>query len=185
MIPKREFYFVRHGQTDHNILKGKEAGDHPTDISLNQKGKEQAASIEPIVALLPVKTACVSGMRRAQETKNIITSRLQVLHYEVNDLGECSTGIWNEMTQKGMYSPLPTEGQASLFIEQVRKGLCQALSFPGPCLIVAHGGVHWAACCLLNIEKHEWMLENCGIVHFSVDVNQKWVAKKLTRNLLG
>lgn len=179
MIPKQEFYYVRHGQTDHNILEGKEKEDHPTDISLNQKGKEQAAEIEPIVALLPVKTVCVSKMKRAQETKNIITRRLQVPHYEVNDLGECSTVSWREMTKLGMYSPIPTAGEAFLFMEQVRRGLFQALSFPGPCLIVAHGGVHWAACCLMNIKHHEWMLENCGIVHFSVDTNKKWVAKKL------
>ena len=126
MIPKREFYFVRHGQTDHNILEGKDKGDHSTDISLNQKGKEQAAKIEPVVAVLPVKTACVSRMKRAQETKNIITGRLQVPHYEVNDLGECSAGIWREMTKLGMYCPIPTDGRAFLFIEQVKRGLSQA-----------------------------------------------------------
>lgn len=180
MIPKREFYFVRHGQTDHNILERKDKGDHPTDISLNQKGKEQAAEIEPIVALLPVKTACVSGMRRAQETKTIITSRLQVPHYEIHDLRECSAEIWGALTKLGMYSPIPTDGPAFLFMEQVRRGLCRALSFPGPCLVVAHGGVHWAACCLMNIKQHEWLLENCGIVHFSLNANQEWVAQKLT-----
>src|SRR5690349_17812811 len=167
MIPQTEFYFVRHGQIDHNILEGKDKGDHPTDISLNQRGKEQATEIEPIVAVLPVKTVCASKMRRAQETKNIIANRLQVPHYEINDLGECSSGIWREMTKLGMHSPLPNCGPAFLFIEQVRKGLCQALSFPGPCLIVAHGGVHWAACRLMNIQNYEWMLENCGVVHFS------------------
>lgn len=179
MIPKREFYFVRHGQTDHNILEGKDKRDHRIDISLNQRGKEQAVEIESIIALLPVKTICVSKMRRAQETKAIIASRLQVPHYVVGDLGECSPEIWKDMVRLGMYSSLPTDGQVFLFMEQVRKGLCQALSFPGPCLIVAHGGVHWAACCLMNLKKHDWMLHNCGVVRFSVDANQEWVAKKL------
>lgn len=179
MIPKREFYFVRHGQTDHNVSKENANEDHPTDIPLNQKGKDQAEEIEPIVARLPVKAVCVSGMKRAQETKNIIASRLQVSHHEVSDLGECSAGIWEEMTSLGMYSPLPDDGPALIFIHQVRRGLCQALSFPGPCLIVAHGGVHWAACWLMNIQKHKWLLDNCGIVHFSVNANQEWAAKKL------
>lgn len=183
MIPEREFYFVRHGQTDHNILEGKDKKDHPADISLNQRGKQQAIAIEPIIALLPVKTVCVSAMKRAQETKNIITGRIQAPHYEVSDLGECSAGIWKEMVGLGMYSPLPTDGQAFLFMEQVRRGLFQALSFPGPCLIVAHGGVHWAACCLMNVQNHDWRLENCGVVHFSMDINKKWVAKKLVCNL--
>jgi uncharacterized phosphatase len=180
MIPKREFYFVRHGQTDHNISEGNLKEDHPIDIPLNQTGKEQAAEIESIIALLPVKTICASRMRRAQETKNIITSRLQSPHYEIHDLGECSSEIWREMTKLGMHSSPPTDSPAFLFMEQVRRGLCDALSLPGPCLIVAHGGVHWAACCLMNIKHHEWSLENCGVVHFSLDVNQQWIAKKLT-----
>lgn len=180
MIPKREFYFVRHGQTDHNVSEGNLKEDHPTDIPLNQKGEKQAVAIEPIVAVLPVKTVCASRMKRAQETKNIIAGRLQIPHYEVEDLGECSAGIWKEMVRLGMYSPPPIDGQVFLFMEQVRKGLCHSLSFPGPCLIVAHGGVHWAACCLMNIKHHEWMLENCGVVHFSVGINQEWTAKKLT-----
>lgn len=180
MIPKQEFYFVRHGQTDHNVSEANLKKDHPTDIPLNQKGKEQAVAIEPIVSLLPIQTVCVSRMRRAQETKNIIAGRLQAPHYEVSDLGECSAEIWKEMIRLGMYSPLPIDGEAFLFMNQVRRGLCKALAFPGPCLIVAHGGVHWAACCLMNIKKHKWLLDNCGVVHFSVDANQEWVAQKLT-----
>lgn len=183
MIPKQEFYFVRHGQTDHNLIEGKIKGDHPADISLNQTGKEQALAIEPLVALLPVKTICSSTMRRAQETKDIIASRLQALQYEVEDLSECSNEVWKEMGKLGMFSPLPTAGPALFFMERIRRGLSQALSFPGPCLIVAHGGVHWAACCLLNVQNHEWALENCGIVHFLLDANEQWVAKKVERVL--
>lgn len=180
MIPKREFYFVRHGQTDHNALDVPIKGDHPADTPLNLKGREQAAAIEPLIALLPVKTICASPMKRAQETKNTIANRLQAPHYEIEALGECSARVWRELVRLGMYSDLPTHGEALPFIEQVRNGLYQALSLPGPCLIVAHGGVHWAACCLLNIEEHDWKLENCGVVHFSLDQRQKWTAKKLT-----
>lgn len=179
MLPKKEFYFVRHGQTDYNILEGTNKGDHPADISLNQTGEKQARAIEPLIALLPVKTVCTSQMRRVHETKNIVARRLEAPHYEIHDLGECSSEIWSEMAERGMYSTLPQDGKASLFMEQVRRGLHQALSFPGPCLIIAHGGVHWATCCLMNIQYHPWRLENCGVVYFSVDANQKWVAKKL------
>ncbi len=180
MILKREFYFVRHGQTDHNILEKKDKGDHPGDIPLNQTGRSQAESIEPIVALLPVVTICASPMKRAQETKEIIAARLQAPHHEIHDLSECSANIWKEMSCLGMYSPLPSEGEAHLFIQRVRNGINHALSMPCPSLIVAHGGIHWAACCLMNIKDHEWSLENCGIVHFSIDDAGKWTAKKLT-----
>src|SRR3989338_1461541 len=109
MILKKEFYFVRHGQTDHNLLEGEEKGDHPADIPLNQTGRGQAATIEPMIALLPIQTICVSPMKRAQETKEIITARVEAPHYEVEGLGECSGKIWQEMGRLGMFSPPPLD----------------------------------------------------------------------------
>lgn len=179
MIVKKEFYFVRHGQTDHNLLEGPNKGDHHGDTPLNQTGEGQAASIEPIIAVLPVETVCASPMKRAQQTKNIITPRLKAPHHEIEGLGECSAKVWQEMRVLGMYSPFPKAGEAYHFMERVKEGLNQALSLPGPTLIVSHGGVHWAACCLMDIKEHFWALENCGIVHFSVDSDGVWKARKL------
>ncbi len=45
MIFQKEFYFVRHGQTDYNIIEEKRKEDHPDDIPLNETGKNQAKSI--------------------------------------------------------------------------------------------------------------------------------------------
>ena len=58
MIPKREFYFVRHGQTDYNASPLNLVIDHPSDLPINATGRLQAQNIEPIVAELPVKTIC-------------------------------------------------------------------------------------------------------------------------------
>ena len=58
MILHKEFYFVRHGQTDHNLLEGRDKGDHPDDISLNETGKNQAKFIHSIISTLPIKTVC-------------------------------------------------------------------------------------------------------------------------------
>lgn len=179
MILRKEFYFVRHGQTNHNLLEGKHKGDHPGDIPLNETGRTQAKLIQPTISTLPIKTVCSSPLKRAQETKEIITSNLQVNHHEIYDLGECSAQTWKEMAQFGMYSPLPTGGAARQFIERVRNGINQALSLPSPSLIVAHGGVHWAICCLIGINEHEWAINNCVPVHFSVETNENWIAKKL------
>ena len=179
MILQKEFYFVRHGQTDHNLLEGKHKGDHPGDIPLNETGRNQAKLIQPTISTLPIKTVCSSPLKRAQETKEIITSNLQVNHHEISDLGECSAQIWKEMAQFGMYSSLPNEGIVRQFMDQVRNGINQALSLPSPSLIVAHGGVHWAICCLMGINEHEWAINNCTPVHFSIGDNGKWIAKKL------
>ncbi len=180
MIQKKEFYFIRHGQTDHNIHDGKHKDDHPEDIALNETGRNQALAIEPIIALLPIQTICCSPMKRAQETKEIITARLEVPHHEVPLLGECTAKIWKEMAALGMYSSPPTIGVAKLFMDKVKEGINQALTMPGPSLVVAHGGVHWALCSLLGIESHPWAIDNCTLVHFSSENHGKWVAKKLS-----
>jgi len=179
MILQKEFYFVRHGQTDYNILQGENRGEHPHDIPLNETGKNQAKLIESIISSLPIKTVCSSPLKRVQETKEIITSNLQANHHEINDLSECSSQVWKEMSGFGMYSSLPSEGIARQFMERVRTGVNQALSLPGPSLIVAHGGIHWAICCLMGIDAHEWLINNCVPVHFLIGKNGKWVAKKL------
>lgn len=180
MILQKEFYFVRHGQTDHNISPLNLKENHREDISLNETGKKQAQSIAPIIASLPLQTVCCSPFIRAKETKEIITSQLQVDHHEIHDLGECSAEIWYGISSLGMYSSLPQEGIVRPFIERIRRGINQALSLPGPLLIVAHGGVHWALCCLMAIEKHEWFIDNCIPVHFIVGADKKWSAAKLT-----
>lgn len=180
MILKKEFYFVRHGQTAHNVLEGLNKGDHPEDISLNEVGRDQAVAIEPVVALLPVQTICASPLKRVQETKEIIAARLSVPHHAIGNLSECSSKIWKEMVCLGMYSPFPTYGEARLFMERVRDGINEALSLPGPALIIAHGGIHWALCCLMGIENHEWAVGNCAVVHFSVGAHEKWVASKIS-----
>lgn len=178
MILKKEFYFVRHGQTDHNISNVNLKTDHPSDIPLNETGRNQAKAIEPLIASLPIQTICASPLNRVKETKEIITSRLLAKHYEIENLSECSAEIWRELVKLGMYSPFPTSGPARTFMDRVREGLNQALLLPGPTLIVAHGGVHWSICCLLGIQEHKWAIDNCVPVHFSIDAEGKWQARK-------
>ena len=176
MILKKEFYFIRHGQTDHNI-SAEEKIDLPAHITLNSTGLIQANGIEPIIAFLPIKTVCCSPFKRAQETKNIVTSRLSANHCEIEELGECSGLIWKEMTALGTMAYLQAKDPVRNFMSQVLKGVNQALTQKGPILIVAHGGVHWALCCFLRVEC-VWAIDNCIPVHFTVE-NEKWSARRL------
>ena len=177
MILKKEFFFIRHGQTDYNLMHKDK--DHPSEIPLNQTGRSQAVAIEPIVATLPVQALAVSPMKRAQETKEIISPRLFVPHHAIEDLRECGHKVWNDMFQRGMNVPPPPEGDVRQFMDQVLQGVNEALDLPGPTLIIAHGGVHWATCCLMGIEDYDWHLNNCGIAHFSIGRQGQWVGKKL------
>jgi probable phosphoglycerate mutase len=171
MILKKEFYFVRHGQTNHNAgLPSDEV-----DISINQVGQQQAQAIQSLIANLPIKSVCHSPMKRAKQTKEIIASTLAAEHYEIKELHECSDELWEKMIADE--KPNLESSQFRNFLQQVRDGINQALAKEGPVLIVAHGGIHWAVCCLMNVE-HEWIIDNCLPVHFSLQ-DDRWVAKKL------
>lgn len=176
MITKKEFYFVRHGQTDGNVAVVKQ--DHG-DIPLNATGREQARSIEPIIASLPVKTICYSPLKRAKETREIACSNLSATHIEVLNLSECNKQIWMEMTAYEKNTPATPKEPVYGFMQRVLKGINEALSYDGPVLIVAHGGVHWAACCLMGIDQHDWIIDNCIVTHFSYTEDRRWMAKKL------
>jgi len=175
MFLKKEFYFLRHGQTDVN--KTGSTTDH-SDISLNEHGRLQAREIESVIKSLPIKTVCCSPLKRAKETKEIVTASLDVPHCEIMDLTECNWKIWFAMTKLGLEARHSQEDPVFSFMQQVQRGINSALSQEGPVLIVAHGGIHWAMCCLMNV-AHEWVIENCGAVHFTVEKNGSWNARKL------
>jgi len=120
MIKKTGFYFIRHGQTDYNVSNLKI--DHE-DVSLNSVGFKQAKEIEPIIAGLPVKTICCSPLKRAVETKQIISARLPATLHEMPSLGECSFKIWYDMTELGPTAYLNGQDHVKSFIHRVLEGL--------------------------------------------------------------
>ncbi len=168
---QKEFYFIRHGQTDHNVLEGQDKGVHPDDSPLNLTGIEQAKRAKPVIDSLPIRTVCLSPLRRVRETVDVVMSDRSFNHCVIDNLGECSAQIWHEMVHTKIHGD-PTEQ----FISRVKTGLNQARSMPGPVLIVAHGGVHWAICHLLGIEEHDWAIGNCVPVRFSLNDNGEWAA---------
>lgn len=177
-INKNEFYFVRHGQTDHNI--GIVADS--LDLPLNSYGRQQSINILPCISSLPVKSVCFSPLLRAKETKNIIVAQLQATEYEIADLTECSFEDWKKMPilkEKG-FEDAPISIQ--LFIQQVKNGMEKSLSQAGPVLIVAHGGIYYALCYLLQVASDSWMIDNCEPVKFYLDTDDQWKIKKLNSN---
>lgn len=181
MIPKKDFYFIRHGQTDHN--KSLTKTDHG-DISLNLIGKEQARNIAPLVSQIPLQTICCSPLKRAKETKELMLPERE--HIELDALGECTAQIWSEMTS--LHADAYRKGSLVTrnFLQRVKHGLNQALEQIGPVLIVAHGGVHFAICHWMNIPGHSWVIDNCQLVHFSTDKStDEWKAELLSSALAG
>ncbi len=179
MILEKEFYFIRHGQTDHHIGLGLEN----IDIPLNVTGMQQARKIEPVIATLPIQTICFSPLIRAKQTKELIASSISAEQHELEDLKECCWNTWNDMTFQGQKSKIEFTEPVKEFMYRAIRGINQALSMPGPVLIVAHGGVHWAMCYFMNANCN-WAIEHCMPFHYSLDSQGHWVAKKcLTSNL--
>ena len=174
----QEFYFIRHGQTDYNLLKGEDRGDHPEDIPLNAKGRSQASSIAPHVKTLPFQTVCTSPLKRVLQTHSLCVESEN--YHTINNLTECNCAIWDEMRNHTPgYSP-PRSELLQGFFDRVCQGIDEALLHPGPQLVIAHGGIHYAFCCVNQISDHNWTLDNCGIVHFRRATSGSWQAKLLT-----
>jgi broad specificity phosphatase PhoE len=74
MIPKRPFYFLRHGQTDWN-LEGRYQGH--SDILLNATGIAQARAAADCLAGVPIDRIVASPLIRALATAAIVGEKMQ------------------------------------------------------------------------------------------------------------
>lgn len=173
MIQQKAFYFVRHGETDFSLSSAKV--DHG-DVSLNPRGRQQAQDLAPVVAKLPIQVVFSSPLKRAKETREIITSQLNAPSYELPELGECTREIWQEMVDLGADACLLGSPRVKSYLQRVLSGINQALSFDGPALIVSHAGVHWALCCLMKIENHDWVVSSSKLIHFIITSKGKWIS---------
>ena len=148
MLLKRDFYFVRHGQTDWNQAHRAQG---QTDIPLNDEGRRQAHLAAKAAADLEIGTICSSPLARALETAQIIQKANGAKLEVVDDLIECSwgeregdrRGAWYEAWKRGIETP-PGAEPYEQFIERAGKAINKALAHAEPVLIVAHGGIYWA-----------------------------------------
>ena len=148
LITEKEFYFVRHGQTDWNL---EHRAQGQTDVPLNAAGQQQAIDAAQSAAQVTFGTICSSPLSRAVETASAIAKVTGADVSIVEDLIECSWGVregdvkgaWFENWKRGIENPEGGEPYTE-FLSRAVRGINQALAFPGPVLIVAHGGIYWA-----------------------------------------
>lgn len=170
IIPQKDFFFVRHAETDHNQADLKI--DQSADMQLNTNGKSQAYALKPIFEQISFRTICSSPLSRALATAKILASDSEAHFHIINNFTECTMHEWNEMVKFKANSPLSLQVQH--FLDNIKNGIIQVLSYPTPTLLVAHGGCYWALCYLLGIESQEWVIGNCILMHFSSDTNGHW-----------
>jgi len=174
MLIKKSFYFVRHGETDHN-RQGLCAGGK-VDTSLNETGKKQALLLRETILLrqklqnLSFSQVVSSPMKRAMETARLA---LNVEPHIEHDLREWELGELEEqpvaqfldyIAQLPRETPLLGGESFAFFCQRVATAMNRVLGGSESPLIVAHGGVHWALLKMLDLPTRR--IENTELVYF-------------------
>jgi probable phosphoglycerate mutase len=156
-LPKIQFWFLRHGETDYNAA-GLSQG--ALDISLNATGRAQAELAGPLLAGQGITSIISSPMLRTRETTAIVNEFLCLdVHYE-SDLREVIFGgmegkpllPWFPEWLEGHFTP-PNAESFSQVLTRVDRVMQSILQRPGPVLVVAHGGIFRALRDLMGLPK--------------------------------
>lgn len=154
------FYFMRHGETEWNqngLIQG------CIDISLNEKGIEQAHRAAEMLKGIAIGTIISSPLRRALTTAEIIAASLGTSVTVIDEFKNACYGVIEGASKEehhaaytGWKTGYKTEGAECYpcFKRRVYRGFEKALQHPGPVLIIAHGGVHWPLQDILNIDTY-------------------------------
>jgi broad specificity phosphatase PhoE len=82
-MPHQIFIF-RHGETDWNA---QERFQGHTDVPLNDRGREQARALAPLLQAMGIETILSSDLSRAAETAKIVAQELGLAHPVTYDAG--------------------------------------------------------------------------------------------------
>jgi broad specificity phosphatase PhoE len=161
---EREFYFLRHGETDFNRLK-LIAGS--TDVELNDTGRAQARAAVELVRPLGIRNIVSSGLRRARDTAAIVAAALGLPHTVLAGLAERNWGTLEAKPQasRGAGETPPGAETVVQFVSRTRAALAEIDVSATP-LIVAHSGTFRVLCRLLALDAGE-PISNCHPVRFT------------------
>lgn len=164
------FFFLRHGETTYNRDR-RFQGQRDTDLS--PRGRDQAAAAAAALADAPISRIVSSSLARARITAETVAAK-HGLPVETDDaLMECHLGIhqgepyaeWMPDYWRGAYAP---EGGETFwtFRDRVLPAMARAAAQPGT-LIVAHGGLWYAARSLITMAPDIAVMPNCLPLHVS------------------
>lgn len=155
-LPRSEFWFLRHGQTDYNA-RGLSQG--AIDIPLNEVGRAQARRAAPLLAGRGLVGIVSSPMQRARETAEIVNEELGLPLVLEPDLREVVFGgmegqplqPWFTDWMEGRMTPQGAESFADI-TERASGALRRVLVQPGPLLLVSHGAFFRAVRSVLGVD---------------------------------
>lgn len=166
---------IRHGESIANVQQY--ASGH-VDVPLTEKGIAQAHTAQAIVDSLEVKPTIIihSHLQRARNTAKILNQNLKLEMIEDPEIAEQNYGEWEgkpwsltrQPTRDGI-DPPGGETHAA-FHERVKHAITRFVTtYPGPIMIVCHGGVFRAVGALYS---HQIVgVENCSLHHFEPFTN--------------
>ena len=167
MLALHAFYYLRHGETDWNRERRQQG---QTDIPLNATGRAQARAAAPRLAGCGIATICTSPLQRAFETARIVNRTLRTELVVIEALIECNWGVGEGRINDGWYEawraggPLDGAEPYDAFVDRSLAAINDALSYPGPVLIVGHGGVYRAVKVYAGLDM-DFHLSNSVPVH--------------------
>ena len=170
MIYPIPFYMIRHGQTEANAARIM-AGS--LDSPLTDLGRQQARAAIHALEHLPVKPRTIvhSPLGRARETAMILNEALKLPMHEDADIAELHAGDWEGASydvcpglMEDWIDPPNGEMFASFFARITRAKNRILKGFPGPALLVTHGGVFRAFGKIYGLNSTG--VENCHLHEF-------------------
>jgi broad specificity phosphatase PhoE len=154
-LPRRGFWFLRHGQTEWNA-RGVSQG--AVDLPLNETGRVQARAAAPLLEGRGLVGIVASPLSRARETAEIVNRALELPLDFDPDLREVMFGgqegkplaPWFQQWLDGDFTPPGAESFSELSA-RAAAALQRILPRPGPLLIVSHGAIFRAMRGLMGV----------------------------------
>lgn len=148
VLIRKSFYFIRHGETEHNF-KSLCAGGK-IDTPLNKQGIEQAILLRKNLKDKKFDFVFSSPLKRAVDTAFLATGQMPQISFDLREweLGDFENGpvedFFNATRTLPFSQCLPNGESKEGFFQRSIAALNEILHAEGTSLIVAHGGTYWA-----------------------------------------
>lgn len=172
VIPKKSFYFVRHGESEANRRKLICGGGNNTPLT--DVGRQQARDVQRILEKITVDKPVIlhySDLSRTAETAEILNANLKLPciaspYLREHVMGDWEDRPWCEIAPRLQRREDPEHGETFIaFYDRVSNVLTTILNEYDLPLIVAHGGI-WRALASLHGYKPVVAPKNAALYYF-------------------
>ncbi len=172
------FYFLRHGQTEHN--KERICQGH-ADVPLNDTGLSQAGAAADILARVQPVAIKASDLIRVRQTAAPIAKLLGLDIQTDPRLRERAFGIYENQSINGQLWSFDHPSIETLddFVDRSIEGFDWALQ-QDDVLMVTHGGLRRVLAGAIGIELSDWTAHNALPMRFTRTAHSSWTAEALT-----